>query len=208
MNSPPGAITLLCAQSIRSPWWLQHPPASHRVVISHSISPSHVDKPRRHLISFARLINSLPIPREQLLALQSTGNPGLLGIRAVDFHSRFLRVRPKPEGHGLMKKQNTQKKKCKKDRVVFEETGVQQRCLPTAHLSWMAASRRPRAPTNRRGEKEATTPSGNVSDFLSTAFHCCKTQIAGEPEQVCPLKRPQRFVRLQNTEIFLKAVRF
>lgn len=89
-------------------------------------------------------------------------------------------------------------------RVICEETGLQQRGVPSAHLSWMAASRHPEVPTNRLGEKEATTPSGNVSDFLSTAFHYCKTAIAGEPEQVWALKQRQRFVRLQK----LGAVRF
>lgn len=182
----------LRAQSIRSPWWLRPPLASHRVVISHSISPSHVDKPRRHLISFARFINSLPILRERLRALQSTAKPGSLEIRAVDSHSGCRGVRWKPEGHGLFEKQNTNghTRNAKGSESSARKQARNSVAFPPRTFPGWLRRHIPRYQKNRQGEKEATTPSGNVSDFLGKAFHCCKTRIAGVPQQVCPLKQP------------------
>lgn len=135
----------------------------HRVAIPHSISPSHVDKPRRHLISFAWLINSLPIRRERLQPLSERGTAALR-IRVCRLLSfPLLRTAPeKPEGHGPIK--STEPSHLQENRNATAS------CSSCAPLLDGRLHRDSLDTINRSGDKKATAPNRTVSDFLDIAF--------------------------------------
>lgn len=185
-NSPLLLFSPLCPQSIRSPWWLRPPLASHRVVISHSISPSHVDKPRRHLISSARFINSLPILGERLGALQSTGNPG-----PSELEPSTLIPAVAVFGKSLKVTAGWKKQTCADTQEMQKGATLWGNRLATVRRSHCAPFLDGCVATSRGSNKQAGRKRGN-----NTQRKCFRlpehrfSLIAGELQQVCPLKQP------------------
>lgn len=141
----------------------------HRVVIPHSISPSHVDKPRRHLISFAWLINSLPIRRERLQPLSDWGTAALrIRVGRLLSFPLLRTATEKPGGHGPIKPPEPSH--------LQENRSAAVRCSSRAPLldGWL--HRDSLDTINRSGDKKATAPNRNVSDLLETAFPFCRTR--------------------------------